>query len=245
MCTVSIVPLTDGLRLVCNRDESRLRAIARPPEIVDVDGVRVVMPTDPDSDGTWIAGSEQGVAFAVLNLNIDLSRAAPPIARSRGGIIPQLLMCHSVDEATAALERLPRDAYRPFRLIVAAAGVVADLRQSPPFAFRQLLTAPLMFTSSGLGDHLVDAPRRELFDRIMAEGEAGPSAWPEKQDRFHAHQWPAQRHISVTMERPEASTVSRTVLQIEGDRVHMEYSAVGQKRQNVTVIELYRSQRSR
>ena len=31
MCTVSIVPIADGCRVVCNRDERRTRAAARPP----------------------------------------------------------------------------------------------------------------------------------------------------------------------------------------------------------------------
>jgi hypothetical protein len=246
MCTVSIVPLADGFRLVSNRDESRQRAIARPSEVVAISGVRVVRPIDPDSGGTWIAGSDRGLAFTVLNLNLEGDARRVNQSRSRGEIIPQLLACATVEDATAAFLDLPLDTYRPFRLIIAAAGVVVELRPSPVLALHQPLTAPVMFTSSGLGDHRVEAPRRELFDSMMSGGGTAANSLVNAQDRFHAHQWPTRRHISVTMVRPEASTVSRTVLLVEGKRVHMEYTAVGRTKEPVSIVELQRlSQSSR
>jgi uncharacterized protein with NRDE domain len=245
MCTVSIVPTAGGFRLVCNRDESRSRAIASPPRIVDADGVRAVMPIDPDSGGTWVAGSEHGLAFAILNLNLDTRPPGSTSAQSRGEIIPDLLAARTVEEASEMLLGRSLESYRPFRLILAAAGIVSELRQSPAATMCQRLTAPVMFTSSGLGDHLVQAPRRALFDRMMSGTGADAGDLIERQDQFHAHQWPSQRHISVMMERPEASTVSRTVLLVEGDCVHMEYNAVGQQEENVSITDLYRSQSSK
>jgi uncharacterized protein with NRDE domain len=245
MCTVSIVPTADGFRLVSNRDESRSRAIASPPRTVRTDGVRAVMPIDPDSGGTWVAGSEHGLAFAILNLNLDTGQPGSKSAQSRGEIIPDLLAARTVEEASEMLLGRSLDSYRPFRLILAAAGIVCELRRSPPISIGRPLTAPVMFTSSGLGDHLVEAPRRALFDRMMAGGGANAEDLIERQDRFHAHQWPSGRHISVMMERAEASTVSRTVLLVEGDCVHMEYTAVGQQLRNVSIANLYRSQSSK
>jgi Transport and Golgi organisation 2 len=223
MCTVSVIPFRGGFRLVHNRDELRRRVTARPPIIVETDGVRALMPIDPESGGTWVAGTENGLAFALLNLNERESQPAAAAGRSRGGIIPPLLGCRTVAEAAAAMLSLQRGIYRPFRLIVAGGGVVSELRHAAARPARQRLTSPMMFTSSGLGDHLVEAPRRALFERIMA----GRGDHVQKQDRFHAHRWRARPHISVDMERAEASTVSRTVLEVEGDRVHMEYTAVG------------------
>jgi uncharacterized protein with NRDE domain len=245
MCTVSIVPTAGGFRLVSNRDESRSRAIASPPRIVLTDGVRAVMPIDPDSGGTWVAGSEHGLAFAILNLNLDPSPSGSKNAQSRGEIIPDLLAARTVEEASEMLLGRSLESYRPYRLILAAAGIVCELRQSPPISTCQPLTAPVMFTSSGLGDHLVEAPRRALFDRMMAGGAADVGDLIERQDRFHAHQWPSERHISVMMERLEASTVSRTVLLVEGECVHMEYTAVGQQGRNVSITKLYRAQSSK
>ena len=213
-----------------------------PPRIVDASGVRAVMPIDPDSGGTWIAGSEHGLAFAILNLNLDARQPESRNAKSRGEIIPDLLAARTVEDATEILRDHSLESYRPFRLILAAAGAVVELPQLPPLAKRQPLTAPVMFTSSGIGDHMVESPRRALFERIMADAGAEAGDLIARQDRFHAHQWPSQRHISVMMDRPEASTVSRTVLLVEGECVHMEYTAVGQQGENVWVTDLYRSQ---
>jgi transport and Golgi organization protein 2 len=230
MCTVSIIGLNDGFRLVCNRDEARNRPLARPPEVLRVDGAHAVMPTDPESGGTWVAGTTNRLAFAILNLNV----AAGPRShkgRSRGEIIPLLLACRTLEEASEKALELPVASYRPFRLVIAGPGVAIEVRQSPPMALQQALVSPLMFTSSGLGDRVVEAPRRELFERIMA----GHGSLAERQDQFQRHRWRSRPHISVNMSRQGASTVSRTVLEVEGSRVLMEYTPAGQSKRTVTI----------
>ena len=61
MCTVSIVPHRDGLRVVSNRDERRDRVEALEPSIITLGplgsleslGSRMAtMPIDPDTSGT-------------------------------------------------------------------------------------------------------------------------------------------------------------------------------------------------
>src|SRR5262249_12632394 len=66
---------------------------------------------------------------------------------------------------------------------------------------------PFLFTSSGLGDHLVEEPRRQLFAEAM-----GHSANPDAQDLFHRHEWPDRSHLSVCMRRSDARTVSHTLV---------------------------------
>jgi hypothetical protein len=78
-----------------------------------------------------------------------------------------------------------------------------------------------MFTSSGLGDALVEAPRRALFDEwfvgVKLENQL------ERQDAFHRHQWPDRPELSVCMSRIDARTVSYTVVDLEADRATMTY----------------------
>jgi hypothetical protein len=73
------------------------------------------------------------------------------------------------------------------------------------------ISRPLMLTSSSLGDDLVEAPRRRLFERLVLKNER---AWSAAQTRFHAHQWRSRADISVTMERQAARTVSRTCISV-------------------------------
>jgi hypothetical protein len=222
MCTVSILERAGALRLVANRDEQRTRARAVPPAIVDINGMRVLMPIDPVSGGTWIAGNAAGLAIALLNVNPPGSPlAAPP--RSRGEIVPKLAGCSSLSKmAKIAASIDPRD-YAPFRLVCAAFGIVLEIVPSTRSIQRLSTRVPRMFTSSGLGDEEVEAPRRELFNQIVCE--ARVTDQDVRQDQFHSHQWPERPHLSVWMSREDACTVSRTVVEIGEGSVNMTYSA--------------------
>jgi hypothetical protein len=92
---------------------------------------------------------------------------------------------------------------------------------------RTTLAAPLLYTSSSLGDAIVEAPRRQLFRRMVLERRGG---WLRGQARFHRHQWPARREISVRMERADALTVSRTVVDVTRVARSLSYEALGGSR---------------
>ncbi|MEL7087152.1 MAG: hypothetical protein AAGL98_01720, partial [Planctomycetota bacterium] len=78
---------------------------------------------------------------------------------------------------------------------------------------------PAMLTSSGLGDHLVETPRRELFH-------AGPFRTPADQDAFHGHRGADRPELSVFMHRDDARTVSRTAVEVAADAVVMAYTPI-------------------
>ena len=73
MCTVSVIPIAGGYRVVHNRDERRDRVMGEPPawRWFDVNGSRleVLAPLDPAAGGTWLAMTRSGITAAVLNLN--------------------------------------------------------------------------------------------------------------------------------------------------------------------------------
>lgn len=232
MCTVSIVPMRcepagSGIRLACNRDESRQRPPARLPEIRLFNQRRAIMPVDPVSDGTWIGVNDAGLVMTLMNVYpapVDREGFAAWGGRyaSRGAIIPSLLHCESIDEAVSLAGRLDPLAYPSFRLVLLdgtrLAEVVARserLEVTPP----ALIAGPMMYASSGLGDERVISPRRELFDELLDDA-ADPAA---AQDAFHRHRWPDRPHLSVCMSRPEARTVSLTVVEITPARCRLIY----------------------
>jgi hypothetical protein len=214
MCTVTIIPTTDGgVRLVSSRDEQRTRPRALPPERrVLRAGIVAAWPTDPAGGGTWIAASSRGLCLTLLNVNLE--RMPEPTERtlSRGSIIPTL-----IDSITPAgvLERLQRsDLHRfmPFRLVAADATELADFRwDGQSFEAHAEELAPRCFVSSGLGDHLV-APRLELWRDWIADHGLSPEA----QDAFHEHRWPDRPHLSVHMDREDARTVSVSTALADG-----------------------------
>ncbi|MFN0136857.1 MAG: NRDE family protein, partial [Phycisphaerae bacterium] len=212
MCTVTVVPIaaphgnatharSRSVRIACNRDELRTRPIALPPRMQSFGPRRAILPIDPASGGTWIALSDAGLLLTVLNVNVNVNNGVrrnairPGELRSRGTIIPELLALDSLDAIAAAAATLSPSRYPPFRLLIIDQTRIGDL-YSDGDQLRYKQTAidamPHFYTSSGLGDSLVDAPRRELFERSFSPPLSSPTA---TQDAFHRHSWPDRRHL--------------------------------------------------
>jgi hypothetical protein len=203
--------------MACNRDELRERPLALAPQVRRFGSNLTVMPVDPISDGTWIAVSDAGVAIALLNANEGAAHRRRASV-SRGRIISSLLHAESVEQAGALAERLPRDQFDPFRLVIAG----GEQRE------------PVMFTSSGLGDHVVERPRRELFAHFVGEGEMTA----QRQDEFHRHRWADHPALSVNMSRRDARTVSFTTIELTSGHAVLRYFADGPDSQRGTAHNL-------
>ncbi|MCE9563136.1 MAG: NRDE family protein [Planctomycetes bacterium] len=216
MCTLTVIPGANShYRLAFNRDESPTRAKGLPPQVRHFGTHCAIMPIDPVSGGTWLAVNDAGLSLALLNVNLaDRDRAAPKPPRSRGEIIPAFLTTDSPAAALVAAEHLLdyRD-FAPFRLILIGNGVAADVRWDgrEPMGTSRPVVSPQMFTSSGLGDHVVEGVRGELFEELFA---GLPESWEASQDAFHRHRWPGREHISVNMTRATARTVSFSVIEV-------------------------------
>jgi len=223
MCTVSIVSDGDRFRLMSNRDERRDRAVALQPTIARLGARAAIMPIDPVGGGSWLGVNDAGLAAALLNRH-----AAPqPEARSfcsRGLIVRDALSCDSLDAARHAVLALDAARFQPFRLVLVQnrriALVAGDSRELA--SVDAALDHPYMFTASSLGDRFVDSPRRRLFECLMHD----PDRRQQGQRLFHRHQWIDKRDISVLMERDDAATVSRTVVEVTAGAVALEYESL-------------------
>lgn len=225
MCTVTAIPIADGFRLACNRDERRDRPTARPPAIHVLQHRRAVFPVDPIGPGTWAGVNDAGLAAALLNRTLSLP-GGPHAggSRSRGLIIPSLLDADSIDRAVAMIDTLRVETLAPFRLLIAQAARAAVVESDGVGSTHILVDfhRPLMLTSSSLGDAAVDGPRRRLFETMF---EGAPPSWPVAQQRFHRHQWRARPEISVLMRRDDARTISRTTITVGADAIRLRYRA--------------------
>jgi hypothetical protein len=224
MCTVTVVPHASGVRLLCNRDERRARSTALPPRVHDLGEMDAIFPVDPEGTGTWLGCNAAGLAVALLNAHT-ARRAGDGPTRSRGLIVRELLRRPSLAQAVTHAARLdPRD-FAAFQVVILQGrrvAVVASDSVSIAQRASEIVNAPLLFTSSSLGDGLVTPPRRRLFDRLVLWASHG---WLAGQARFHDHQWTARPEISIRMERADALTVSRTAVDLTGEGCELRYEA--------------------
>jgi Transport and Golgi organisation 2 len=222
MCTVTIVPFGGGVRLVCNRDERRSRPEALPPATRSTRSGSAAYPVDPMSGGTWVGVADCGVAAVLLNRTRFADGGRPSgVTRSRGAIVPLVLGCSSFERAVDAAAEIDCRGFEPFTLVVVNRSRAVAFTSDRVACAREtcILTAPRLFTSSSLGDAVVDLPRRLLFDDMVGRA-ADPLA---AQRRFHRHQWPCARHVSVCMERGDAATVSRTTIDLVASGARIAY----------------------
>jgi hypothetical protein len=172
------------------------------------------------SGGTWIGVNGDGLVVALLNRTAGpgVERLAP---RSRGSIVPELLACRSIDRAMEASDALDRRAFERFALVMvqrsAVVVIAGDAARLSHDAFP--LVTPVMFTSSSLGDALVEAPRRTLFEQLVLTSDD----WLRGQFQFHRHQWTRRPEISIHMAREDAATVSRTTIDVTSRTIDLDY----------------------
>ena len=160
-----------------------------------------------------------GLVFALLNVNPP--GRGIPAGESRGGLIPRLAGAATMSGALERALDAGAARYRPFRLLMLDASQLVEcwVEDGRLRHRRAYLHGALMRTSSSLGDAVVEAPRRTLFRRFFHSASNAAAA----QDAFHDHQWPGREDISVRMERADASTVSRTTVEVSASFVTMIY----------------------
>jgi len=246
VCTVTFLPglPRGGWLLATNRDESPRRLPALAPQATEIGGRLVLAPRDAEAGGTWIGVDEQG--FALTILNGDRPAAAPPPADpvSRGRLVLELLEQHGADAVCAELQRRERAGglrYRPFKLVVVEPG-----RGGGPAALRRaewdgralslaVTTGPQCITSSTFEPDAVAAARCAAFARFLDDvrprlredaSAADLDALAAALHEFHAShrpEAPAGDALSVCMHRPEARTVSSTLVLVGPQAIRMDY----------------------
>lgn len=207
MCTLTFIRDTDGYALAMNRDERIARGRATQPSRVDVCGVQAIYPRDVEG-GTWIAASDRGVAFALLNWN-DVPADTKKI-RSRGEVIPALAGSTSCREAQAAAERLVLKGTLPFRLV----GIFPVEKQIGEWRWDQTSLQHQALSwdnrhwfSSSLSDEQAALQRGAACERAWELEDAGSLDWLR---RLHASHDPAPGPFSVCVHREGVETLSYT-----------------------------------
>jgi hypothetical protein len=219
MCTLSFLPKNDGYIVAMNRDEQLSRPIALPPTIHTSAGSKAIYPLDVEG-GTWIAVTESGTTWALLNRNSTLQGKK---RRSRGEII--LAGLQSAGQLKAIEELRILDEVLPFRLVILSAAsrqVREWVWDGQEFACMPHPWQAHHWFSSGRSDAEASEIRGRTFVESAADPSAGSLEWLRKLHRSHD---PERGAFSICVHRPDARTVSYTEIQVLHTVVSMSYSA--------------------
>jgi hypothetical protein len=242
MCTLSFAPKSAGYIVAMNRDESVSRQRARAPEVRDCGNLKAIYPLDVEG-GTWIAVTETGTTWAVLNRN-----ATVPInkMRSRGEIILRAIQASDKSRALEDLEPRILDEVLPFRLIMLS----AELQQVKDWSWdgkkvvsRSHPWRANNWFSSGKSDQLALEIRGRTFSEASTDPDYGSIEWLRRMHRSHE---PEPGAFSVCVHRPDAQSISYTEIAVAQDIISVRYSDGPPCEANSSVqVELPRATHSR
>ena len=230
MCTVSWLAspsVGSGLEtyeIFFNRDESRLRQIADPPEVKEHNGVKFLAPTDPDAGGTWLAVNEYGLSVAILNHYQAHQSCGEGPYTSRGKLVISLMDAPSVQEAVA---RISSDVFTPYRAFILLIFGRNECPQRLLWDGSSLvvddLEPPMQpITTSSFNPEEVTSRRMTAFSKLVTLN--SPSA--AELAAFHRHREEDDAY-SVCMSRPDALTVSFSRVKVSPEGVRFKYYSDG------------------
>jgi len=218
MCTVSWLVENNGYHLLFNRDEQRTRSLALLPKIHLQDGCEVIMPIDPDGQGSWIASNQFGLSVCLLNYYQGIAPPAPLI--SRGLLLKRLSSSRKPTELMGQLLALSLSSYAPFSLLVLGYDATKVLEVSMWVWDGKTLkqtTPSSPFTSSSVEFELVSSKRMALAGVMPLQ--------PALSDLINYHQshLPEKDFLSVCMHRSDAKSVSYSQISVSQHGVDFQY----------------------
>jgi hypothetical protein len=221
VCTVAWVPTEDGgYRVGHNRDESRRRGRAKPPTRRSAGPRAFLAPTDADAGGTWITVNDAGLTVCILNAAHRAPDRLPATPESRGALPLDLAECATLEEIHARLSgwdnRLAT--MRAFHLVALARGSKGRPARAERHRWDGVehvvdrLNPPGLFVSALLDQSGAERARGRSWRDFLA-------AHPGRVDTGDLAAWlanhePERGMLSACVHRPDARTVSRTMVDV-------------------------------
>ena len=221
MCTVSFIARRRGYLLGMNRDEQLTRAKGLPPAQREVNGMKILGPSEPGG-GMWIALNEAGATLALINwYSITAHVQRKPL--SRGEIVSSTSFASAPSKVEGTLNRLSLRRINPFRLIgiFPATKEVVEWRWNLKQLVRRNCTwTTHQWISSGFDEPKAQRVRSRTFRLAIQQATFGRAAWLR---RLHGSHAPECGPFSTCMHRIDAATVSYTEITVGRSRGEMLY----------------------
>lgn len=222
MCTATWINDSNGYTFYFNRDELKTRKTALPPRIVRRKDCSYIAPRDGDAGGSWIAVNDYGFSVAVLNNYPNSVKFSPDGKQSRGRLILDVAGLSGIDSLLGTLDRKDLSVYMPFHMLALQVRkpVALITWDGQTLDYNSNADNELPFTTSSFKPLEVIKERKELFWRVLADGEVLDSRFLE---RYHRSYDPVKGGHSVCMLRPDAETMSMSRIRVDYDQAEMVY----------------------
>jgi Transport and Golgi organisation 2 len=222
MCTLTFAPTKDGFLAGMNRDEQRTRPPALSPALFTVGATQAIYPREAGG-GTWIGCNSCGNLFALLNWYSAETSALGPKVRTRGELIPNLVYERDSRSTANRLAAINLAGMHAFRLV----GAFCDEKALSEWRWDGKHLDRLRFAwglTHWFSSSLSDSTAAQLRGRACAIARSGgktPSrGWLRK---LHSSHTPEPGPYSICMHRPDAVTVSYTLVERTPRGIFMDY----------------------
>lgn len=220
MCSISWLEQSSGFYVIFSRDEQRSRDTAVSPEIFR-DDVDVIMPIDPQGQGSWISVNQHGIVLALLNNyqapvnNLTKTELIKQSAFTSRGILLKKLS--KVNQWIGLEERLidmQLNDFQPFYLCY----ISKQEKYLLCWNGENLKVCPMpdFFTSSSVSSEEVCQYRRALFLRETPQNQ-------QQLEMFHSTHHQQKGMMSICLHRQDAKTVSLSSIKVTADDVQFKY----------------------
>jgi hypothetical protein len=222
MCTVTFIPTQNGFLLTSNRDERLARPSLPPMKYMVFDQV-VFFPKELQSQGTWIATSENLFTLCLLNGAFQGHTPNPPYRKSRGLVLLDFFQFNHVDRFAYEYDF---EGIEPFTLILVDCnatrtlhslvwdGVEIHLKEHNPELSH-------IWSSSTLYDLEMRSKREVWFEKFLADN---PVVSLNEALYFHHFGGDGGNIDSLVMQRQAVQTISITAVEADelGKRIVYE-----------------------
>ncbi len=219
MCTVSWFTTPTGYELFFNRDESRKRTEALPPEPFS-GSCQFLSPTDKQGGGSWMAVNQFGITVCLLNLYSEIDLLESDHFVSRGKVIRDIADVASLDEVYERISLFNLSEFRTFRVFaidVTGKNILLSWNGKELLVENDTV-APK--SSSSLDTVVVRDGRKAMFREAGLQDSVDRNAFFDYQ-RGHE----PNKDYSVCVHREFTKTVSMSHIVVDNELVRFDYFA--------------------
>jgi uncharacterized protein with NRDE domain len=219
MCTVTFVPLPEGILLTSNRDEKKSRPTIS-PKIYNSINAKLLFPKDEKAGGTWIVAKNDGTIIVLLNGAFEKHQLKSTYSKSRGVVLLEVI---ESSNSLAFFKTTNLLGVEPFTLIVFQNQKLYELKwdEENKYIFEHDVTTTHIWSSSTLYSKEKREERKYWFEQFVAKNEV---LTKDKILDFHQNTHSQNTEYGLVIDRGnELKTLSITQVLSIHNQITMDY----------------------